>query len=60
MRDLAALGWVKPLSDADSSLFRKVQDDISWEWAAVAGINVSDARQEIFGLLQEGKRLHSA
>lgn len=60
IRDLSAFGWVKPLSDSDSSLFRKAQDDVCWEWAAVAGISVADVRKEILGLLQEGRKLHSA
>jgi len=53
IRDLAAFGWVKPLSDADSVLFRKTLEDICWEWSTVAGEPINKARQEISDLLQE-------
>lgn len=60
IRDLAALGWVKPLSDADSVLFRKTIEDICWEWAAVADESLAVARQEILDLLQEGRTAFAA
>ncbi len=60
IRDLAAFGWVKPLSEADSVLFRKTLEDICWEWSTVAGEPLTKAREEISGLLQEGRAAFAA
>jgi RNA polymerase-interacting CarD/CdnL/TRCF family regulator len=55
IRDLSAFGWVKPLSEADSVLFRKTLEDICWEWSQVMGEPLTKVREEISGLLQEGR-----
>jgi len=60
VRDLAGHGWPKPLSEADASTLRKVQESVCREWAAAAGLPVSEAGQEIAALLQEGRRAHGS
>jgi RNA polymerase-interacting CarD/CdnL/TRCF family regulator len=60
LRDLAAFGWAKPLSDADSLLFRKTLEDICWEWAQVNSEPLAKVRDEITGLLQECRAAFAA
>ncbi len=47
VRDLTALSWHKPLSEADATLLRKIQENMCQEWAASNGISVADASKEI-------------
>lgn len=58
MRDLSARRWRKPLTEQDTSLFRRVRDSVCVEWAAISEVPVPAAAQEIDELLQEGQRLH--
>ncbi len=60
VRDLAAYGWPKPLSEADSTVLRKTQDAVCREWASAEGVSLLAAAQEIAALLQEGRRAHCA
>jgi RNA polymerase-interacting CarD/CdnL/TRCF family regulator len=58
VRDLAALGWPKPLSEGDASALRKIQDAVCQEWAVAAGITFLDASREVMTLLQVGRQTH--
>lgn len=58
IRDLSALGWPKPLGNADATLLRKALELVCREWAKVTGISILEASQEITELLQEGRRLY--
>jgi RNA polymerase-interacting CarD/CdnL/TRCF family regulator len=60
VRDLAAHGWRKPLSEGDTARLRKARQDLAEEWAAAAGISVEAAEQEIDALLLEGRPAHKA
>lgn len=56
VRDLTARGWLKPLSEMDSSTLRKTRDDLCQEWAAADGVSVLEAVKEVDALLFEGRQ----
>ena len=56
VRDLAALGWGKPLNDGSAALLRSANDVLNEEWAAACGLSVANAAREVEALLQEGRR----
>jgi CarD family transcriptional regulator len=55
VRDLAALGWQKPLYGSLVDFQRAILDVLCQEWAAVKGMSVADASYEINGLLKKGR-----
>jgi RNA polymerase-interacting CarD/CdnL/TRCF family regulator len=56
VRDLSGRGWVKGLSEADSSALRKSRDGLLQEWAAADDVTLPEATAEINALLQEGRQ----
>ena len=56
VRDLTALGWHKSLNEADAMLLQKVRDDLYQEWAAAAGVSLTQARQEVDDLLETARQ----
>jgi RNA polymerase-interacting CarD/CdnL/TRCF family regulator len=58
LRDLAALGWDKPLNESISSLWRTVRQLLGAEWAAADGLTFDDALLEVDALLAKGKKAY--
>lgn len=58
VRDLTALGWRKPLGEADSALLRRATDTLCQEWAAAANSTVLVAQQQISALIAESKQAY--
>ena len=56
VRDLTGRGWVKALSEADSSALRKSRDGLVQEWAAANNVSAQEATAEVNALLQEGRQ----
>ena len=56
VRDLTALGWNKPLSNADAVSLRRAHDRLCREWSAADNIPVEQAGNEIDALLLHAKR----
>lgn len=56
VRDLTAYSWKKSLSEKNASFLQNTQDVLCQEWAAVEGIAVSEAAEEIESLLEKGKK----
>jgi len=56
VRDLTARGWRKRLTQVDTTTLRKIREKLDQEWAAAAGIPLTEATAEIDGLLQKGKQ----
>jgi RNA polymerase-interacting CarD/CdnL/TRCF family regulator len=59
VRDLTAYSWKKPLNGAMAAFLRTTQDVLCQEWAAVEGISLSEAANEIETLLESGKQANS-
>jgi len=55
VRDLTALGWRKPLGEADTALLRRASETLCREWAAAANGTTMDAHQQINALITESK-----
>jgi RNA polymerase-interacting CarD/CdnL/TRCF family regulator len=55
VRDLSALGWSRPMGETDSTLLKKVQDNLRREWAAATGQSPQKAILEVEALLQAGR-----
>jgi RNA polymerase-interacting CarD/CdnL/TRCF family regulator len=51
VRDLTARGRLKPLNDYDVAMLQRVQERLYHEWAAAAGVSVTEATAEIMTLL---------
>lgn len=60
VRDLSALGWQRPLRDADAAVLNKVRDNLLREWAAASGQTIAGAEEEVNRLLQAGRAAHAA
>lgn len=56
VRDLAATGWHKPLSGGMAAFLTVTQDVLCQEWAAVEGISLTEAANEIEALLEKGRQ----
>lgn len=56
VRDLTARSWKSALGDTDVALLRRVQDHLYREWAAVEGVTVTEAAQEVQALLDESRQ----
>jgi RNA polymerase-interacting CarD/CdnL/TRCF family regulator len=55
VRDLSALGWLRPTGETDANLLKKVQENLRREWAAATGQSVQEAIQEVEALLRAGR-----
>jgi RNA polymerase-interacting CarD/CdnL/TRCF family regulator len=51
VRDLTAWGWRKPLGQTDTALLQKTRQSLYQEWAAAAGVPVTEAIREVDSLL---------
>ncbi len=51
VRDLTAWSWRKPLGPTDTATLQKTQRSLYQEWAAAAGVSVTEATKEIDALL---------
>ena len=60
VRDLTARGWLKALSEMDSAALRKTREGLCQEWAAVDGVSVLQATDEVVALLLEGRQTYQA
>lgn len=58
VRDLSAFSWRKPLYGPMSEFQRVILNVLSQEWAAVDGISVVEASNEINILLKKGRTVH--
>ena len=59
VRDLAAMGWHKPLSGAMAAFYKVTQDVLCQEWAAVEEITFSEAVIEVESLLEKGRHANN-
>lgn len=55
VRDLTALGWLRPAGETDANLLKKVQENLRREWAAATGQSLQEAIQEVEALLRVGR-----
>ena len=55
VRDLTAYGWQNTLGEALSSFLFATQEVLCQEWAAVEGVTIEEAADEIDTLIEEGK-----
>ncbi|MFM8322252.1 MAG: CarD family transcriptional regulator [Chloroflexota bacterium] len=60
VRDLTAFGWVRPLKEVDAAMLRRAREGLTQEWAAVDGITLEQATQEIDALLREARQAGEA
>ncbi len=58
VRDLTALGWLRPTGETDANLLKKVQENLRREWAAATGQSVQEAIQEVEALLRAGRLVY--
>jgi RNA polymerase-interacting CarD/CdnL/TRCF family regulator len=58
VRDLAALGWHKELNESSGAALRSARTAVCEEWAAVEGLSLAEATQEVMTLLADGKRTY--
>ena len=56
VRDLTASNWRKPLASVDKATLRKARERLSQEWAAAAGISITEATKEINSLLRASRQ----
>ena len=60
VRDLSALAWRKPLSDADAALYHQAHDNLCHEWAASGHMSIEAAVTEVDGLLARARQTYMA
>ncbi len=58
VRDATALGWKKPLLGSMAELRRVAFNVLCQEWAAVAGVTLSEATERVNGYLNTGKQTY--
>lgn len=58
VRDLSALGWNKELNESNGAVLRTTRNAVCEEWAAVEGVSLAEATQEVMALLADGKRAY--
>jgi len=58
VRDLTALGWHKELNESSGVVLRSARNAVCEEWAAVEGLSMAEATQEVMTLLADGKRTY--
>ena len=58
VRDLSALGWNKELNESNNAVLRTARNAVCEEWAAVEGLSLADATQEVMTLLADGKKTY--
>jgi len=51
VRDLTAWGWHKPLGPTDLATLQKTRESLHQEWAAAAGVSMTEAVKEVDSLL---------
>jgi len=56
----AAEAAQRPLREADAAALRKARDGLCQEWAAADGVSVSQAAEEVDGLLLEARQAYRA
>ena len=54
VRDLSALGWLRPPGETDATLLKKVKENLRREWAVATGQSDQEAIQEVETLLHAG------
>ncbi len=60
VRDLTALGWYRRISEGDAAVLEKVRDNLWREWAAAAGLSISEAIHEVDALLLAGREAYKS
>ena len=60
VRDLTAYGWYKPLSEIDAASLQKMREGLCREWAAAAGVAISEASQEVEALLSTARQAYKS
>jgi RNA polymerase-interacting CarD/CdnL/TRCF family regulator len=60
VRDLTALGWFRTMGEVDSTILKKVRDNLWREWAVATGLPLMEVVLEVNGLLQAGEQAHKA
>lgn len=55
VRDLSAAAWRRSPGDAETTLYRRVRQEICAEWAAVSEMTLQQAEAEVDALLQEAR-----
>ncbi len=58
VRDLTALGWLRPMNELDSSMLKKVRANLWLEWATSTGQPLPEAITEVNALLQAGEQTY--
>ena len=53
VRDLTAISWQKPLSEADAATLHKIYDNLCREWAASTGQTLEETSQMLDSMLNE-------
>ncbi len=59
VRDTTALGWKRPLLGAMADLRRTAFNVLCQEWAAVAGVTLSEATERVNEYLNAGKQTYN-
>lgn len=57
VRDLTAMSWKKPLSEADAMLLQRIRQNLCQEWAESDGISLDQAVHELDNLLMEARKM---
>ena len=60
VRDLAGLGWQKPLSEVDATSFHRFRDSLCREWAVAAGTTIPEAAAEVESLLAAARQSYKS
>lgn len=60
VRDLTALGRVKPLVDYDAQALRKCHEALCQEWAAVERCTPAEASETVTALLEQARKAQQA
>ena len=58
VRDLSALGWHRALNESNGTMLRSARRALCAEWAAVAGLSLDEATQEVMAVLLEGRKTY--
>ncbi len=60
VRDLAALGWRKSLSEADATLLNRIRESLYREWAASGSTSIEEATAEVDKLLSKARQTYTS
>ncbi len=58
VRDLTALGWYRPIGEADAAVLKKVRDNLWREWVAATGLSLPEVILEVNTLLLAGEKTY--